>query len=118
MSIYAEVAERTINFRQANPLDLTWLDAVRLTDDVALSQMTSEEDGLFQWFLHQAKQGVAGAKSNIGGLLYYGQNGLKKNVNAAFDYFVSALRDIEDDDSLEYSIGIMQLKGEAWDVIY
>ena len=75
--------------------------------------MTTEDGSLFHWFLHQAKQGVKGAKMNLAGILYHGQNGLKRNVNAAFDYFVSALGESSGDSNLEYSVGIMQLKGEG-----
>ena len=55
LSLYANVAEETVKFRQANPLKLIWLDPVRLNDQMALGQMTSENGGVFQWLLHQEK---------------------------------------------------------------
>ena len=33
LSLYADAAHKTIHFRQTNPLDLIWVDQVRLTDD-------------------------------------------------------------------------------------
>ena len=59
------------------------------------------------------RHGVAGAKSNLAELLYHGQRGLKKNVGAAYDYFVGALGEDKDSAELQYNIGIMELKGEG-----
>ena len=74
--------------------------------------------GLFQWLIYQAKKGVAGTNAHIGGLLYNGKLGIKKNLAKAFQYFQSASKEELQNSNMQYNVGIMQLKGEGVEVCF
>jgi len=95
----------------AHKEDQTHVNTVRLTDEEAMKQQTSEEEDLFHWLKLQATNGVYSAQRNMGQLLYWGQKGVQRNLEAAFKYYEEAAA--TGDDRALYDYGLVLLRGHG-----
>ncbi|XP_052803670.1 protein sel-1 homolog 3-like [Mya arenaria] len=86
-------------------------ESVRLTDERALHEQTDEDGDVFQWLSHQAKQGVLSAQNRVGRALFWGQQGLRRNLEAAVDYFRMSAE--TGDSQSQYDYGVVLMKGQG-----
>ncbi|WAR04420.1 SE1L3-like protein [Mya arenaria] len=86
-------------------------ESVRLTDERALHEQTDEDGDVFQWLSHQAKQGVLSAQNRVGRALFWGQQGLRRNLEAAVDYFRMSAE--TGDSQSQYDYGVVLMKDLA-----
>nr|CAB3265949.1 protein sel-1 homolog 3-like [Phallusia mammillata] len=87
------------------------VNSARLTDEKKMKEQLSEEDDMFHWIKHQATKGVFSAQRNMARLMYWGQQGLQRNLDAAFRYYEEAAQG--GDPMAMYDYGIVLLKGHG-----
>ncbi|XP_033729208.1 protein sel-1 homolog 3-like, partial [Pecten maximus] len=86
-------------------------ESVRLTDEEQLREQTDEDGDVFQWLKHQASNGVFSAQQHMARALFWGSQGLKRNMAAATEYF--RLGAETQDPQAMYDYGIILLKGQG-----
>nr|KAG5708704.1 hypothetical protein BaRGS_034921 [Batillaria attramentaria] len=86
-------------------------EMVRLIDEATMEQQTDESGDLFLWLKHQAQQGVTSAQVQLAHLLFWGSQGVRRNLQAAREFFQQGAAQ-GDADSM-YNIGLMQLFGRG-----
>ncbi|OWF53033.1 protein sel-1 homolog 3-like [Mizuhopecten yessoensis] len=86
-------------------------ESVRLTDEDQLREQTDEDGDVFQWLKHQASNGVFSAQQHIARVLFWGSQGMKRNMAAATEYF--RLGAESQDPQAMYDYGIILLKGQG-----
>ncbi|ESO89489.1 hypothetical protein LOTGIDRAFT_165081 [Lottia gigantea] len=106
---YNYVADKTRQDIDAHKNHNVLTESVRLTDEAKLQQQTDEEGDIFLWLKHQAQAGVLSAQRNIGKTLFWGQNGVKRNIDAAMNYFKAGAE--QQDPEAMYDYGILLYKG-------
>ncbi|CAK8696804.1 protein sel-1 homolog 3-like isoform X2 [Clavelina lepadiformis] len=108
---YFNLAHKTQKDLLKHSESLTSVNMARLTDEKQMKEQLSEGDDLFQWIKHQATKGAFSAQRNMGRLLYWGQQGLQRNLNAAFEYYKKAAQG--GDPTALYDYGVILLKGHG-----
>lgn len=78
-----------------------------------LGQQDGADDQVFQYLLMQANQGNPEAQANIGRMYYWGQGGVERDVQEAFDMQQAAAQQNHPDGL--FDTGIMMLKGHGTD---
>ncbi|CAH1266390.1 SEL1L3 [Branchiostoma lanceolatum] len=110
---YKNIADQTQKDRDEHVEDDVFTETIRLTDTNALKEITNENDDLFLWLKFQAKKGVTDAQSAMARMLFWGQQGIKRNLQAAFRYYeMHAQQEPKNPEAL-YDYGIVMLKGQG-----
>ncbi|XP_071174349.1 protein sel-1 homolog 3-like [Mytilus edulis] len=91
-----------------------YTESIRLTDEDQIKQQTDEDGDIFHWLKFQAKKGVLSAQQNIGRALFWGSQGLKRNIHTALQYLRMSA-ETEDAQSM-YDYGIILLRGHGTSV--
>ncbi|KAL5258921.1 hypothetical protein ACHWQZ_G009404 [Mnemiopsis leidyi] len=78
-----------------------------------LTHQEGTDDQVFQFLLMQAQQGNADAQANIGRMFYWGQGGVDRNIDEAFEMQRAAALQNHPDGL--FDAGIMLLKGHGTD---
>jgi len=78
-----------------------------------LSHQEGADDQVFQFLLMQAQQGNPEAQANIGRMFYWGQGGVDRNIEDAFEMQQAAALQNHPDGL--FDAGIMMLKGHGTD---
>ncbi|XP_069115229.1 protein sel-1 homolog 3-like [Argopecten irradians] len=86
-------------------------ESVRLTNEEQLREQTDEDGDVFQWLKHQASNGVLSAQQHMARALFWGSQGLKRNMAAATEYFRLGAQ--AQDPQAMYDYGIILLKGQG-----
>lgn len=91
-----------------------YTEKIRLTDDEAVDSQTHKEDDLYQWLKYQAETGVSSAQTKLARLLYWGSQGVERNLEEAAEYYQVAAEneELEDPQAL-YDYGIVMIKGQG-----
>ncbi|KAK2190344.1 hypothetical protein NP493_83g00004 [Ridgeia piscesae] len=84
---YKNVADKTRDDRLTHTDGDVYTEQIRLTDEERVSAQTAEDGEVFRWLKYQAGQGVVSAQKHLGRLLYWGTQGVRRDVNAAVDYY-------------------------------
>ena len=112
--LMCSLAEYDIRYRYTHPDEPILMDSIRITDDEKLKLYKKEDGNVFEWLLNQASKGVKNAKINLGQMMFFGQEGIKRNLKRSYNYFKQALESSDKHDSdLEYSVAIMKYKGSG-----
>ncbi|CAM9151410.1 unnamed protein product, partial [Lampetra fluviatilis] len=111
-SYYSDAAITTSRQRQEHRPDQVYVELVRLSDEAGLREQTRPDHDLFLWLKHQARQGVGGAQQTLGRMLYWGQQGLARNVGAAARYYERSATETRDPTAM-YDYAIVLLKGQG-----
>lgn len=76
-----------------------------------LAHQEGADDQVFQFLLMQARQGNADAQANIGRMFYWGQGGVDRNIEEAFEMQQAAA--LQNHPEGLFDAGIMMLKGHG-----
>ncbi|XP_078402053.1 protein sel-1 homolog 3-like [Cetorhinus maximus] len=111
-SYYLNVAQQTVNDRHEFDGEQAFVEQVRLMDKSALQSQTKENDDLFLWLRYQANHGDAFAQQKLARMLYWGQQGITRDVNAALEWYSRSAEETRDPLSL-YEYGLFLFKGRG-----
>ncbi|XP_067893299.1 protein sel-1 homolog 3-like isoform X3 [Heterodontus francisci] len=109
---YLNIAQQTVNDRHVFDDEQAFVEPIRLIDDSALQSQTKENDDLFLWLRYQANHGDAFAQQKLARMLYWGQQGITRDVNAALKWYSRNAEETRDPLSL-YEYGLFLFKGQG-----
>nr|XP_056711082.1 protein sel-1 homolog 3 [Euleptes europaea] len=109
---YSDVAAKTPHDHQHAEGDQAFVEVIRLEDDNLLKAQTKENGDLFMWLKHEATRGNAAAQQRLGQMLFWGQQGVEKNPEAAVEWYAKGALETEDPVSL-YDFSIVLFKGQG-----
>ncbi|KAM8767898.1 LOW QUALITY PROTEIN: protein sel-1 homolog 3 [Acanthopagrus schlegelii] len=109
---YSNIAKQTTLDRVNPTPQQTFVEAVYLNNDEALSLQTSEDHHIFQWLKHQARRGAAEAEQTIARMLFWGQQGVSPNMQMAVRHYERGAVHLGDPVSM-YDYGIVLLQGHG-----
>ncbi|XP_067856945.1 protein sel-1 homolog 3-like [Heptranchias perlo] len=109
---YINIAQQTVKDRHVFDGEQAFVEPIRLMDDLALQSQTKENDDLFLWLRYRAKHGDAFAQQKLARMLYWGQQGVTRDVNAALKWYSRSAVETGDPLSL-YEYGIFLLQGRG-----
>lgn len=110
---YLNAAHKTSKDLLEHSEKMTSVNTVRLTDEKQMKAQLDTDEDLFEWFKLQAAKGVHSAQRNMGRLLYWGQQGLQRNLQEAFKYYEKAAS--TGDPAALYDYGVVLVKGHGTD---
>ncbi|KAM8939526.1 protein sel-1 homolog 3 [Pelodytes ibericus] len=106
---YFSVAKKTPKDRWTNH-EQAFVETIRLMDDDMLKEQTRENDDLFLWLKQNAERGDTHAQHRLAQMLFWGQQGVTKNVQAAVVWYEKGA--LEDNNPLLiYDYAILLFKG-------
>lgn len=108
---YKAVADMTRFDLEDHRNDDVYTELVRLTDTAEVAAQTEETGDYFLWVKHQAAQGVLHAQQNMAQMLYWGSQGVQRDVKSALEYYRLSAESGEP--SALYDYGIVLLKGHG-----
>ncbi|ESN94215.1 hypothetical protein HELRODRAFT_189377 [Helobdella robusta] len=91
--------------------DGTITEYVRLTDEKTVNLQTDENEDLFQWLKYQASNGIHSAQTSLARMLYWGSQGIQRNLTVASNYYKEATS--SGSASSLYDYGILLLRGHG-----
>uniref|UniRef100_A0ACB8E6J0 Protein sel-1 3 n=1 Tax=Sphaerodactylus townsendi TaxID=933632 RepID=A0ACB8E6J0_9SAUR len=109
---YSDVAAKTPRDHQHLEGDQAFVEVIRLEDDNLLKAQTKENGDLFMWLKYEATRGNAAAQQRLGQMLFWGQQGVEKNPEAAVEWYAKGALETEDPVSL-YDFSIVLFKGQG-----
>ncbi|KAJ7327057.1 hypothetical protein JRQ81_016816 [Phrynocephalus forsythii] len=109
---YSDVAVKTPHDQHIIDGDQAFVEAVRLQDDELLKAQTKENGDLFMWLKHEAARGDATAQQRLGQMLFWGQQGVQKNLKAAVEWYAKGALETGDLISI-YDYSIVLFKGQG-----
>ncbi|XP_077157605.1 protein sel-1 homolog 3 [Paroedura picta] len=109
---YSDVAVKTPHDHQTAEGDQAFVEVIRLQDDNLLKTQTKENGDLFMWLKYEASRGNAAAQQRLGQMLFWGQQGVEKNPEAAVEWYAKGALETEDPVSL-YDFSIVLFKGQG-----
>uniref|UniRef100_A0A8C5SFF7 SEL1L family member 3 n=1 Tax=Laticauda laticaudata TaxID=8630 RepID=A0A8C5SFF7_LATLA len=109
---YSDVALKTPRDQQSGGRDQALVEAIRLQDDELLQALTKENGDIFMWLKHEAVRGDSVAQQRLGQMLFWGQQGVEKNIRKAVEWYAKGALENEDPVSLfDYSIVLFKGQG-------
>ncbi|XP_014662812.1 PREDICTED: protein sel-1 homolog 3-like isoform X2 [Priapulus caudatus] len=87
------------------------VEHIRLIDEAMLAAQVDEGSDWYMWLIHQAQRGVVNASQDLARFYYWGTNGLRRNMQAALEYYKKAAQ-TKDPEAL-YNYGILHMKGHG-----
>ncbi|XP_061169647.1 protein sel-1 homolog 3-like [Saccostrea echinata] len=105
------VADTTREDREKHKETDVLTESIRLTDDANLREQTDEDGDVFHWWIHQAKKGVFTAQQHVARMMFWGTQGLKRNVQAAVEYYKMGVE--SKDPSAMYDYGVLLMRGQG-----
>ncbi|KAM6071615.1 protein sel-1 homolog 3 isoform 3-T3 [Theristicus caerulescens] len=89
-----------------------FVETIRLMDDELLKAQTKENGDVFMWLKHEATRGNAAAQQRLAQMLFWGQQGVAKNPEAAIEWYAKGAIETEDP-VLIYDYAIVLFKGQG-----
>ncbi|XP_039217465.1 protein sel-1 homolog 3 isoform X2 [Crotalus tigris] len=109
---YSDVALKTPRDQQNGAEDQAFVEAIRLQDEALLKVLPKENGDVFMWLKHEAVRGDSAAQQRLGQMLFWGQQGVEKNLKAAVEWYAQGALGNEDPVSLfDYSIVLFKGQG-------
>ncbi|XP_069781125.1 protein sel-1 homolog 3-like isoform X2 [Narcine bancroftii] len=109
---YLNIAQRTVKDRHLFDREQAFVEPIRLMDDSALQHQTKENDDRFLWLRYQANRGDAFAQQQLARMLYWGQQGITRDVQAAMKWYSRSAIESRHPLSL-YEYGLFLIKGQG-----
>ncbi|XP_054650974.1 protein sel-1 homolog 3 [Dunckerocampus dactyliophorus] len=109
---YANVAKQTTLDRHNPSPEQVYVEDIYLHKEEVLRLQTNEDHHIFQWLKHQARRGAPDAEQAIGRMLFWGQQGVSPNMQAALRHYKRGAVLLEDPVSM-YDFGIALLQGHG-----
>ncbi|XP_075705984.1 protein sel-1 homolog 3-like [Rhinoderma darwinii] len=110
---YANIARQTMADRLQPDKHQSYVEQIRLTDEDVLKQQTKENDDLFMWLRFQARQGVSSAQQTVSRMLFWGQQGISSNPEAAVKFYEKGAMQMKDP-VMMYDYGVVLLRVSAF----
>ncbi|XP_076992651.1 protein sel-1 homolog 3 [Tamandua tetradactyla] len=109
---YSNIAMKTPRDQHTLQGDQAYVETVRLKDDETLKVQTKEDGDVFMWLKHEATRGNAAAQQRLAQMLFWGQQGVTKNPEAAIEWYAKGALETEDP-VLIYDYAIVLFKGQG-----
>ncbi|KAI5775769.1 SEL1L3 [Gulo gulo luscus] len=109
---YSNIATKTPLDQHTLQGDQAYVEAIRLKDDETLKVQTKEDGDVFMWLKHEATRGNAAAQQRLAQMLFWGQQGVAKNPEAAIEWYAKGALETEDP-ALIYDYAIVLFKGQG-----
>ncbi|XP_059530057.1 protein sel-1 homolog 3 isoform X2 [Myotis daubentonii] len=109
---YSNIATKTPLDQQMLQGDQAYVETIRLKDDEILKVQTKEDGDVFMWLKHEAIRGNAAAQQRLAQMLFWGQQGVAKNPEAAIEWYARGALETEDP-ALIYDYAIVLFKGQG-----
>ncbi|XP_043549556.1 protein sel-1 homolog 3-like isoform X1 [Chiloscyllium plagiosum] len=109
---YSNIAQQTVRDRDIFDGEQAFVETIRLMDDSALQSQTKENDDLFLWLRYQANRGDVFAQQKLARMLYWGQQGVTRDVKAALEWYSKSAEETRDPLSM-YEYGLFLFKGKG-----
>ncbi|KAM6921995.1 protein sel-1 homolog 3 [Xenentodon cancila] len=85
---------------------------IYLSNDEDINSMTDESSDVFQFWKLQAERGDADSQKRLGTILYWGQNGVSKDIQSAVKWLERSAMQMKDP-SVMYGYSILLMKGQG-----
>ncbi|KAM6220683.1 protein sel-1 homolog 3 [Rhynchocyon petersi] len=109
---YSNIAIKTPLDQHTLQGDQAYVEMIRLKDDEILKVQTKEDGDVFMWLKHEATRGNAAAQQRLAQMLFWGQQGVAKNPEAAIEWYAKGALETEDP-ALIYDYAIVLFKGQG-----
>ncbi|XP_045140013.1 protein sel-1 homolog 3 [Echinops telfairi] len=109
---YSSIAMKTPRDQHTLQGDQAYVEMIRLKDDEILKVQTKEDGDVFMWLKHEATRGNAAAQQRLAQMLFWGQQGVAKNPEAAIEWYAKGALETEDP-ALIYDYAIVLFKGQG-----
>ncbi|XP_008056129.1 protein sel-1 homolog 3 [Carlito syrichta] len=109
---YSNIATKTPLDQHTLQGDQAYVETIRLKDDETLKVQTKEDGDVFMWLKHEAIRGNAAAQQRLAQMLFWGQQGVAKNPEAAIEWYAKGALETEDP-ALIYDYAIVLFKGQG-----
>uniref|UniRef100_A0A8C2UU04 SEL1L family member 3 n=2 Tax=Chinchilla lanigera TaxID=34839 RepID=A0A8C2UU04_CHILA len=109
---YSSIATKTPLDQHTLQGDQAYVETIRLKDDEILKVQTKEDGDVFMWLKHEATRGNAAAQQRLAQMLFWGQQGVAKNPEAAIEWYAKGALETEDP-ALIYDYAIVLFKGQG-----
>ncbi|XP_026959015.1 protein sel-1 homolog 3 isoform X5 [Sagmatias obliquidens] len=109
---YSNIATKTPLDQHTLQGDQAYVETIRLKDDEILKVQTKEDGDVFMWLKHEATRGNAAAQQRLAQMLFWGQQGVAKNPEAAVEWYAKGALETEDP-ALIYDYAIVLFKGQG-----
>ncbi|XP_032256014.1 protein sel-1 homolog 3 [Phoca vitulina] len=109
---YSNIATKTPLDQHTLQGDQAYVETIRLKDDETLKVQTKEDGDVFMWLKHEATRGNAAAQQRLAQMLFWGQQGVAKNPEAAIEWYAKGALETEDP-ALIYDYAIVLFKGQG-----
>ncbi|XP_061536957.1 protein sel-1 homolog 3 isoform X1 [Phycodurus eques] len=109
---YANLARQTTRDRQNPSPEQVYVEDIYLHDDEILNLQTNKDHHIFQWLKLQAYQGAPDAEQALARMLFWGQQGVSPNIEAALRHYERGAVRLEDPVSM-YDFAIVLLQGHG-----
>uniref|UniRef100_UPI00358FA452 protein sel-1 homolog 3 isoform X2 n=1 Tax=Myxine glutinosa TaxID=7769 RepID=UPI00358FA452 len=93
---YSRLSILTTHDRLRHSTAQAYVEPVKLNDDEAIKAQTSKDGHLYQWLELQARRGDREAQRALGQMLYWGQQGVARQFEAAAHYYEQLAMDTRD----------------------
>ncbi|NWW98099.1 SE1L3 protein, partial [Caloenas nicobarica] len=109
---YSNIAIKTSLDQHTIKGEQAFVETIRLMDDELLKAQTKEDGDVFMWLKHEATRGNAAAQQRLAQMLFWGQQGVAKNPEAAIEWYAKGATQTEDP-VLIYDYAIVLFKGQG-----
>ncbi|KAM3934800.1 protein sel-1 homolog 3-like [Leptodactylus fuscus] len=109
---YSNIARQTMADRLQPDKHQAYVEQIRLIDEDVLKQQTKENDDLFMWLRFQARQGVSSAQHAVSRMLFWGQQGISPNPEAAVKFYEKGAMQMKNP-VMMYDYGVVLLRGQG-----
>jgi TPR repeat protein len=109
---YSNIATKTPLDQHTLQGDQAYVETIRLKDEEVLKVQTKEDGDVFMWLKHEAARGNAAAQQRLAQMLFWGQQGVAKNPEAAIEWYAKGALETEDP-ALIYDYAIVLFKGQG-----
>uniref|UniRef100_A0A8D0HBT8 SEL1L family member 3 n=1 Tax=Sphenodon punctatus TaxID=8508 RepID=A0A8D0HBT8_SPHPU len=109
---YNSIALKTSLDQHVTKGDQAFVETIRLRDQELLEAQTKENGDVFMWLKHEATRGNAAAQQRLGQMLFWGQQGVEKNPEAAVEWYAKGAMEMKDP-VLIYDYAIVLFKGQG-----
>ncbi|XP_061916407.1 protein sel-1 homolog 3 isoform X1 [Entelurus aequoreus] len=109
---YANIAQQTTLDRLNPSPEQVYVEEIYLHNEEVLQLQTNENHHIFQWLKHQAHRGAPDAEQAVARMLFWGQQGVSPNIQAALRHYERGAVLLEDPASM-YDFGITLLQGHG-----
>ncbi|KAM4708188.1 protein sel-1 homolog 3 [Discoglossus pictus] len=109
---YISIGKQTPEDRSAKYEEQAFVETIRLMDDDILKEQTRENGDIFLWLKQNAERGDVDAQHRLAQMLFWGQQGVSKNIEAALEWYERGAVENEDP-VLMYDYAVLLFKGDG-----